>query len=414
MTAVTYGHGAGGNVQVKVTDSLEVTGFNRVSPTANRFRSVILAETTSSGKAGNLRIDTSRLSIRDGGRIGASTVASGDGGNLTVNASEFIEVSGVGSGTSLASSLSSAALANAPVQSILGLPLIPSGDAGVLTIKTPRLVVSNQGRVGVENQGFGNAGDMTIIAGEIVLDRGNISASTASGVGGNINLKVGNYVLLRNRSQITAQAGKTGNGGNITINSPFVVALIPENSDIIANAFAGNGGNININATGIFGLVQSLGSLNNSISEINASSQTGIDGVVAINSPEVDTSSGLVKLPEKVTDPSNQIVVGCAAARGNSFTVTGRGGIPEDPTAAIRGETLWGDLQDFSEAGELSDQGKTNSSSSVQDVVVPPPRLVEATSWMINAQGLVELVADLPKETITKQPQCQDLSKSVR
>jgi large exoprotein involved in heme utilization and adhesion len=47
---------------------------------------------------------------------------------------------------------------------------------------------------------------------------------------------------MRNNSQISAIAGKTGNGGNITINSPLFVIALSENSDIIANALKDRGG----------------------------------------------------------------------------------------------------------------------------------------------------------------------------
>ncbi|MFB2975373.1 filamentous hemagglutinin N-terminal domain-containing protein [Microseira sp. BLCC-F43] len=397
LVAVTYGAGAGGNMHLNATDSIEVIGFNRISPTPIRFRSAILAETTSSGKAGNLTLDTSRLSIRDGARIGASTIASGSGVNLTVNASESIEVSGFGYRTSLISLLSSSALANTPAQTALGLPLVPSGDAGNATINTPRLMVSDQALVGVDNQGFGKAGDMEITAGEIVLARGGrITAASASGEGGNMVLNL-RSLQLSDRSQVTAEAGGSGRGGNIILSSDAVVLL--NGSRISANAFQGAGGNINITTRGLFTSPNSA---------ITASSQLGLSGTVAISTPAVNGSRGLVQLTSTPIDPSNQVIVGCAAAHGNSFIVTGRGGLPEDPTTPIRGQTIWRDLQDYSTATESANTSPQN----------PPPsnvQIVEATGWVINDLGQVELVDRLPSpisgNSHYQYPNCNDLPK---
>jgi filamentous hemagglutinin family protein len=379
IVAITYGAGAGGSVQINATDSIEVVGFNRVSPTQIRFRSVILAETLGSGKAGNLTLDTSRLSVRDGARIGASTIASGAGGNLTVNAAESIEVSGVGYRSSLISLLSSSALANTPAQRFLGLPLVPSGNAGTATINTRRLIVSERGLVGVDNQGFGMAGDMRITAEEIFLNtEGRISAASVSGEGGNMVLHV-RSLQLGDRSQVTAEAGSSGNGGNIILSSNTVVLL--NGSRISANAFQGAGGNINITTSGLF---------NSPNSAITASSQLGLSGTVAISTPEVNTNNGLVELTSTPIDPSNQVIVGCAAANGNSFIVTGRGGLPEDPTTTIRGQTIWRDLQDYSTVANTSAANSPSSNAQI----------IEATDWVINAQGQIELVAKSPAPTV--------------
>ncbi|NEP11354.1 MAG: S-layer family protein [Symploca sp. SIO2C1] len=91
-----------------------------------------------------------------------------------------------------------------------------------------------------------------------------------------------------------------------------------EGSQINANAFQGVGGNINIIAKSVFV------SLN---SAITASSEFGVSGTVNITNPEVDPSSGLVELPEDVIALNEQVIASCTAAEGNSFTITGSGGL---------------------------------------------------------------------------------------
>ena len=130
----------------------------------------------------------------------------------------------------------------------------------------------------------------TLQAGTLQLNNGFIEAQTASTQGGDINLQIGELLLLRNESQITTTAGNAqagGDGGNIDINSKFIVSIPEENSDITANAFTGNGGKVNINSSGIFGIERQQDVTGKS--DITASSQLGISGETNINAD--DTSS---------------------------------------------------------------------------------------------------------------------------
>ncbi|MHC5833610.1 MAG: S-layer family protein, partial [Nostoc sp.] len=79
---------------------------------------------------------------------------------------------------------------------------------------------------------------MQISANSIFLDnQGVITASTASGNGGNVRLNLQESLLMRHDSLISATTTGNGNGGNVSINAPVIVGL--ENSDIIANAVQG-------------------------------------------------------------------------------------------------------------------------------------------------------------------------------
>lgn len=388
-----FGTGSGGTINIQA-GTVELTGR---SPRTGLYPSGIITSSLSPGDSGSVTLTVDRLIVRDGAEINAATFSTARGGSLTIQASKSIEVIGTGTATD-----------GQRFSSLLTAGTTGAGDAGNVSITTGSLTVRDGAGIRVSGTKTGDAGILNIRADSIKLDNfASITAATTSGEGGNISIDVRDYLLLRNGSQITGQAEGTGNGGNITIDPPFIIAVKPENSDIIANAFAGNGGNINITATGIYGLVPTRGPLNDSISEINASSQTGIQGTVTINNPEVDPSSGLVKLPEELSDASNQVVVSCAAAQGNSFTITGRGGLPEDPTATIRGQTVWSDLQDFSSVTEGANATPTNNQALTKN---RPSRIVEATGWVTDKQGHVTLVAALPNGTAStygaKPPNC--------
>jgi large exoprotein involved in heme utilization and adhesion len=141
-------------------------------------------------------------------------------------------------------------------------------------------------------------------------------------------------LLLRRGSFIsttagTAQAG--GNGGNITFNGGFIVAVPQEDSNITANAFLGRGGNVRITTQGLFGIEPRAAET--ALSDITASSQFGISGTIALNTPDVDPSRGTVTLPSGVIDIDALIASSCVARRSRQgqFVITGTGGLAPQP-----------------------------------------------------------------------------------
>ncbi|MDJ0798055.1 MAG: S-layer family protein [Calothrix sp. MO_167.B12] len=396
ILSTTFGSGNGGNVTVNVPD-IELIGLDPITFSQSSLSTV----TMGSGKAGDLTVNTARLLVKDGGRVDASTVATGNGGSVIINASEFIEVTGNVPGSPNPSQIITGADIVSPIlQRSLGLPPIPSGDSGDVTINTPQLNVFNEGLVTVRNEGTGNAGHLNVNADSIFLDnQGGISASTESGEGGNISLNVQKLLLLRNQSQITAEArgiDNTGNGGNITINSPIIAGL--ENSDIIANAFQGNGGNIDITTQGIFGL-EFRDQLTDE-SDITASSQFGVNGTVDIKNFGIDPNSGLVELSVKLADSSQKIATGCADTSGSSFVATGRGGIPQNPNQQVNANRTWSDIRDISAYRKQTVYVAKVTQVSKQSAIV------EASGWVRNANGEIELVAAKSPVSLPKPATC--------
>jgi large exoprotein involved in heme utilization and adhesion len=115
-----------------------------------------------------------------------------------------------------------------------------------VTINTPVLRVTDGAKVDVSNQGVGEAGILRVNANSIFLDtQGSITAATASGEGGNIDLNVRDVLLLQNNSLITASAGGTGNGGNISITAG-TLSLLNGARLSTATSGAGNAGNVTV------------------------------------------------------------------------------------------------------------------------------------------------------------------------
>lgn len=387
--------GNGRRIEVNARESIELTGFfpGRARPSA------IDSSTLGSGNGGEIVLNTPRLTLLDGGRVTSTTVAGGKGGSAIVNASGLVEI--VGQGDLLPSGIASEGFnANTLPPGILPgepPPPIASGDSGAVILNTPQLRISEGGQISVANGGVGKGGDITLNTGSILLldTTAGITAATASGNGGNISIAT-DSLQLRSASQISTKADGNGNGGNMTINTNTIVAL--GDSDITANAQLGAGGNISITTRGIF---------LSGDSDITASSTLGIDGTVEINNPEVDSTQGLVELPQNPIKPRDRIVRGCRPGN-NTLHVTGRGGLAEDPGAVIRGTTLWRDNNDY-----RTQQSPTASRPVAQASPPTPPPLVEATGWIKHPDGTIELVAQMPGAIGGFKPvSCQDLSSA--
>lgn len=251
VSSATQGVGLGGDVTVNAKDSVALSDINPFTGTTSNLSVLAL----NAGDAGQLTVNTRQISLTNGGRIASVTLDSGAAGNLVVNASDVVEVEGrftgdaglVGNPELLVSAIIATSELSTPLtRQMLGLPPIPSGEAGSLTINTPILRVLDGASVSVRNDGTsGNAGSLRINADTVVLDRqGTITALATDGQGGDIFLTV-DQLDIQNSAQINAST-QTSQGGNITLNIADSVRL-ENHAQILANAQqAGQGGNITI------------------------------------------------------------------------------------------------------------------------------------------------------------------------
>ncbi|MEQ8462308.1 beta strand repeat-containing protein [Coleofasciculus sp. E1-EBD-02] len=370
IATTTLNQGRGGNIQIDATNRIELDN------------SLLGSGTFDQAASGNVTLTSPRLVARGGAQVLTTTFDSGQAGDLNVNVSESIELSdpnnqGTLLGTGLFASSTQAA----------------SGDGGDININSPtsELNIRDRAAVSVSATGTGNAGDINVDVRSLLLDQGLISATSLSGEGGNINLKVAETFILRNNSQLSTRAGTEasggGNGGDLTVDANFIVGVLSENSDITANAFEGNGGSITITTQLILGLQMS--DQLTPKSDITASSELGIDGTIEINTPNIDPSRGLIGLPSTFSDPSGQIISGCPADTGDRFVVTGRGGIPHSPSQYLSGRAIWEDTRRLSSQSSPSPT-PTNSQRPQPD----PQPLIEAQGWVVDKDGTVILTAE--------------------
>ncbi len=406
VSAATRSQGQGGSIVVNASE-MGIYGSS-----ASGFTSGILTSTSGSGKGGDITLTTSNLLVSNNSTIDARTSGDGEGGSIRVWADSLEATRG---GRLLTTTEGSKSAGDITVNARNKMTLVESGSGlfantsigssgqgGGVTIQVGDLFVRDGAFVNVSSFGSGNAGSLTVNANSIELDnQGKLQASTASGEGGNINLQVRDLILMRGNSLISAKADNNGNGGSIKINATFIVAVPSEDSNIVANAFGGRGGNINIITNGIYGL-QYRPSLTE-FSDINASSQFGINGTVQINTPDIDPSRNLVELPVNVVDATQQIATDCSLdgkQRSGSLTVTGRGGLPSAPTEPLTGDAAianWVTLPSEvgrKGGGELASLGENNTTTPNF-----PTQIVEASGWVMDTNGDIVLVAGAPTAT---------------
>jgi filamentous hemagglutinin family protein len=388
--------GNAGDINIRVADSLIIKNLGIETDSSN-------------SNAGNINISANYLQFEDAGVFSRAIDTGKSGGDINIQvAGSFVskgttisnDTYGVGDAGKLNISANALQMDSSRIRSATGVNA--TGNAGEINIQANRMELRNGSFINTDVSGKGNAGNINIMADTIELDNeSEINAKTTTGQGGNIGLEIGNLLLLRRGSFISATAGtaqQPGDGGNITINAPssFIVAVRGENSDITANAYTGTGGRVDIKAFGIYGIQprQSLTSL----SDITASSEFGVDGTVELNTPDIDPNRGLVELPTNFLDVSQQIDTSCnpgSRQTASSFLVTGRGGLPPSPLDMLTPDAVQVDLITLDPS---SDNRKSPSVTS-KPITATPEHIVEATGWVINSKGEVVLTANPPPIT---------------
>ena len=325
--------GSAGNITINV---------DNLSLAENAF---VNASTANNSDSGLIIINAQTLDLASGGKILVATDGGGNAGNINLNIDEQITIDNsiessapffdFGEGSQLINDLQSS-----PSGIYANTTENATGNGGSININTlpgqtlDSLVIANDGQIVADSEGTGSGGSVFINSQNLELSNdGLISASTNSGLGGSIDLTTAENLTLRGGSTISAEAANDADGGNVNINSQFVIAFPDGNNDILASAEGGTGGNININAESLFGIQERF--QNNLSNDIDASSQFNLDGNVNFNVLDFDPIQGIVELPTGTVQTENTVAQTCSAngaiANTNSFTITGKGGVPPAP-----------------------------------------------------------------------------------
>ncbi|MEG3988662.1 filamentous hemagglutinin N-terminal domain-containing protein [Microcoleus sp. S28C3] len=397
--------GLGGNLTVRASESIEVSGVSGVLGNVGFGASALATQTSSSGRGGDIHLSTPMLALRNGGIISAASLGAVDAGNITIDA-DRIELKGAGSNGRFASRIE----ASAGSFSLIVNPNA-TGNAGSLNLNVNRLSIRDGATVSVQSLGRGRAGNINVVADSIALDnKASIDGTTEFGGGGNINIR-SQDIQLRRGSRITTDAG-ISDGGNIRINSDILATLPNENNDITANARTAMGGQVTVNVPNVFGFTtvtreqarSSLGLTDSGfaalqvnptsllptsdIAAISQQSGPALQGAVTFSTTGVNPAQGLVELEQNVVDSSTLIAANpCIEGAENEFTVTGKGGVPPSPNDALSSAAAPFPWVEPALGGSQQVEGEKAS------IAVGPTEIMPAQGWVMDDRGEVTLLA---------------------
>jgi filamentous hemagglutinin family protein len=242
ILALNQGNQDGGNIAIRGTESVELTGISPENFVPSSFLAEVTPESTGSGS--NLSIETGRLVATDGGQVSTLTFGFGNAGDLTIKANS-VEVIGVSNLTGPSGFFSSS---------------LDQGNGGNLIIESDRLLLTDGAQVASDTLGPGNAGSVRVranlveITGESSFAPSSLSnlvqeTPTATGTGGNLTIEA-DRLIVTNGGQIASATLGFGNAGNLTIKANHIevigeAASGQSTSNLTSSAQGqGNGGNL--------------------------------------------------------------------------------------------------------------------------------------------------------------------------
>ena len=217
ISSGTFGRSSGGSVSVSVIGELIIDG-TAGSPSVPTG---ILGQTDGAGGAGNITVQAGQLSIIGTGTITSGTRASGSGGSVSVTVSGLLLIDG---------SVHAAHFTGISAQSQ------GAGEAGSVSIYAGELSIAGGGEISSATQGSGNGGDVLVSVSDLLTIVGTPGRRFTSGITAN------------------AVAGSTGAAGAIVVAAGSLA--ISDTGVISSAAFgSGNGGSLSISVSGQLSIV---------------------------------------------------------------------------------------------------------------------------------------------------------------
>jgi filamentous hemagglutinin family protein len=340
--------GCAGNIHLDVSGTIKISGVNPYGT----ISSDILASSgiyvgsgglNNTGEAGNILLESGKLIIEKGGKIGGNTIGNISGGEIDIRVTDLISITGDSSSEKFIPGKGIQIVQSSGFFSTsLGYDK-DTGSSGRIFLSTDLLLLGDKGEISTSSEGGGNAGNITLdlnncilrndaqissasnndtyggLAGTIhidaddsihILDNSKLTTEAVNSIinnnndslSGKISLSPGRLLFLSNSEISTSVQGGNGKGGDIDISQPKFVAL--NKSKIIANAYKGSGGNILINSEQF---IQSSDSI------VSASSRLGVNGNINITSPVVNIAEDLTFIVENNMDVEQWVKTPCEA-----------------------------------------------------------------------------------------------------
>ncbi|MBW4661252.1 MAG: filamentous hemagglutinin N-terminal domain-containing protein [Drouetiella hepatica Uher 2000/2452] len=303
-----------------------------------RFGTVQLSQgaSVSSSGGGTIQVQGRQVSLTGGSSFLVQTLGTELGGQLTVNASDSVMISGV------ATDMQSGTV-------LFGSSLYTDVNAAA-TVRGSNL--------------------------SITIDRLQV-------------VDGGHDLILGAASGFTTNAQGNNAGWDSAIATDLSIAQ--RNNGTTANEINVQNGRVVINSQGFFGIEFRDQLAPNSDITAASGAGTNLNGITRQNMSSASPNVRLFELLETV-DSRVQIVSACDRHQENSFTISGRGGVPESPDQALNSSIVWQDLR-LPQSIDLSDRQGYPIYTSTTIALPVQPAMTEAQSWIVEADDRVKLVA---------------------
>jgi filamentous hemagglutinin family protein len=213
INATTYGQGQGGNINLRVADSISLSGFGSEGE-GSSIAANTRGKMENAGQGGTIFLDTKELSLRDGASIGATTYGAAKGGQINIKAEESVFLSGEDRRSKI---------------SRISTTTYSSGDGRKISLETKQLNLFGGTKIIANTIGTGQGGNINIQVSDLVKLKGSNSANFGSSIaaqsdgempnagnGGTIELSAGRLQLL-DGAQISAATFGPGQGGQLNV-----------------------------------------------------------------------------------------------------------------------------------------------------------------------------------------------------
>ncbi len=201
IAATAIGTGDGGNINIRVNDSLELIGTTTVN---NMQRGGLVAtsgrsafsDVVATGASGDITIDTGSLTIQEGASIDVQSLGTGSAGNLDIQSSNDILLDDRGT-ISAANNF---------------------GNGGNINISTRNIFWRGNSTTTATATGNANGGNISIVGTNlVVLESSQLIAEAESGMGGSIDIDANGLFVCQ--ECLVSASSKLGVDGVVEINT---------------------------------------------------------------------------------------------------------------------------------------------------------------------------------------------------
>jgi filamentous hemagglutinin family protein len=269
ISTVTLGSGNGGDIRIDASKSIELTGTVPASASTRIKPSTVSTEVASvpsaTGDGGDLTVNTSTLTIKEGAQMSAIARNSGNGGVLTINADKSILLDGFAPQAEFTDLERSGIFVSAQpsIKDESGKIVTTTGNGGKLNLTTENLTIEEGAAISAGTFSLGDGGNANLNVNRLVVRNGSeirVSSllgkdplDTQRGDGGTLNINAkesvevtgtGNINGANVKSSLLATGESNGDAGNINLNSKSLE--VSNDGRISAATVAGEGGNIDL------------------------------------------------------------------------------------------------------------------------------------------------------------------------